>query len=238
MKFEAIKFGAIAITLAILSGCGGGGSSTTPAATGPVASTLSFPLLSGFQTDSANGFAKTVTITGTCNGSGNVSSSPANVAVTFEGQAALSGTRTITASFTNCTPSSLAQTSTSYYNSSNYYPLGFNSVGVNYGVYLTPPVIPSNVTVGGTAIIGTETLYTDSTKAVGDGRSDSSYIIEADTATTAIVNLISKNYNAAGTLTSTEQDRYRITSTGTLTPVSFDIQYSNGSTTHLLLKFN
>lgn len=121
---------------------------------------------------------------------------------------------------------------------SNYVPLGFNSVGVNYGVYLTPPTIPASVTVGLTGIIGTITLYTDSTKAVGNGRQDISYIIEADTSTTAIVNLISKLYNAGSTLIATEQDRFRIAATGALVPISADIQYANGSTTHLLLTYN
>jgi len=91
--------------------------------------------------------------------------------------------------------------------------------------------------VGGTAVLGTETLYTDSTKSTPNGRVDLSYVVEADTATTAIINLISKNYNASGTLTATEQNRYRINATGTLTPTVFDIQYSNGSTTHLIFTF-
>jgi hypothetical protein len=64
-----------------------------------------------------------------------------------------------------------------------------------------------------------------------------SYVVEADTSTTAIVNLIAKSYNAAGTLIATEQDRYRITSTGALTPTSIDIQAANGSTTHLVFTF-
>jgi hypothetical protein len=110
-------------------------------------------------------------------------------------------------------------------------------VGVNYGVFLTPLAIPTSVTVGGTAVLGTETLYTDSTKSTPNGRTDLSYVVEADTSTTAIINVIFKGYNTGGTLTSTEQDRYRITATGTLTPTTVDIQYSNGSTTHLVLTF-
>jgi hypothetical protein len=60
-------------------------------------------------------------------------------------------------------------------------------------------------------------------------------VIEADTATTAIANLISKKYNASNVLTSTEQDRYRIAADGSLTLISIDIQYANGSTTHLFM---
>ena len=144
-------------------------------------------------------------------------------------------------SFTNCMPASNAQSSTDYWDS-NYVDLGFNtglsSADANYGVFLTAPSIPTSVTVGGTGIVGTETLYTDSTKATGYGTAALSYVIEADTSTTAIVNLISKVYNTGSTLLWTEQKRYRITSAGALTPVSADIQYANGSTTHLILTYN
>ena len=138
--------------------------------------------------------------------------------------------------FTGCTLSSVAATSTTYYDS-NYLPRGFSSVGSNYGVYLTAPTIPSTIMVGNTGTIGTETLYTNSTKTVGNGTSEVSYVVEADTATTAIINLIDRSYNAGGTLIATEQDRYRIDADGTLTPVSADIQYSYTSTTHLVFAF-
>lgn len=225
------KLGLLAAsTIALmLTGCGGGGSSAAAAPpAGPVASTLSFNLFSGYQTQAANGWTKTFTISGTCTGTIGITKSPANVATTFEAQSALASTETITTSFSNCTPASSATTATDYYNSSNYYPLGFNSVGVNYGVYLTAPTIPSSVTVGSTAAVGTETLYTDSTKTVPNGRVDASYVIEADTATTAIANLIAKGYNSSNVLQFTEQDRYRMSSTGVLTPLSIDIQYASG----------
>ncbi len=191
---------------------------------------------SAYRSVVANGMSRSFTISGTCSGSGSRTTSPANTATTFEGAPAFSATSTFTLTFTNCTPASIASTSTSY-SDTNYDPRGFNSVGVNYGVYLTPLVIPTTVMVGGTAVLGTETLYTDSTKSTPNGRVDLSYVVEADTATTAIINLISKNYNASGTLTATEQNRYRINATGTLTPTVFDIQYSNGSTTHLIFTF-
>ncbi len=138
---------------------------------------------------------------------------------------------------TNCTPASTAQTFTSYVDS-NYVPLGFNSAGINYGVYLTPPSIPTSVVVGATGIIGTENLYTDSTKATANGTEVLSYVVQADTSNTAIINFIAKNYNQAGVLTATEQNLYRIDTTGKLTPISDDVQYSNGSTLHLVITYN
>jgi len=225
---------ALLATLALLTACGGGGGTSTPA--GPVTSTLSFPLQTGYRTLTANGAANTFTISGTCTGSGSHTVGAANTSTTFEGSTALSASSTWTFTFTNCTPSSTAATSTTYYDS-NYVPRGFSSVGVNYGVYLTAPTIPSSIMVGNTGTIGTETLYTNSSKAVGDGTSVVSYVVEADTATTAIINLINRRYNAGGTLIATEQDRYRIDAAGNLTPVSADIQYSYTSSTHLVLSF-
>lgn len=236
MKYT--KLLALAVSTSFLAACGGGGSGgTTAVATGPVTSTLSFPMQSGYRALVASGLTKSFTISGTCSGSGNRSSSPANTAATFEGVAGFSSTSTTTLSYTNCTPASTASTSTSYFDT-NYDPRGFSSVGVNYGVYLTPLVIPTAATVGGTGLLGTQTLYTDSTKATGNGSIALSYVVEADTANTAIVNLIAKIYNVAGTLTATEQVRYRITSTGALTPTSVDIQYANGSTNRLIFTYN
>ena len=94
-------------------------------------------------------------------------------------------------------------------------------------------MIPASVKVGDAGIIGTIDLYTDDTKSTGNGRQDISYVVEPDTANTAIVNLISKVYDAASQLLATGQDRYRITSSGTLTFISFDVQ---SPTIHLVFK--
>lgn len=240
MKLGAFQFAAISLLLIGFSGCGGGGGGAA-APSGPVTSTLSFPVRSGYNTLVANGLSKGFTISGTCSGTGNRSASPANTATTFESQPALSNTSTLTMSLTNCTPSSIAQSATGYYDS-NYVPLGFDTGAstnaANYSVYLTAPSIPTSATVGGTGIIGTATLYTSNTKGTLYGTQALSYVIEADTSTTAIVNLIFKGYNSGNTLLFTEQDRYRITATGVLTPISADIQYANGSTTHLVLTYN
>lgn len=234
MNYKTIL--ALALSTAFLAACGGGGGGDAPPVTGPVASTLSFPMQSGFRALVASGLAKSFTISGTCSGSGSKSSSPATTAATFEGVAGFSATATLTLNFSNCTPASTAVTSTAYFDT-NYDPRGSNTVGVSYGVYLTPIVVPASVKVGGMGTLGTQTLYTNNTKATGSGSVVLSYVVEADTSTTAIVNLIARIYNATGTLAATEQDRYRITATGTLTPTFIDIQYANGSTDHLVFAF-
>lgn len=224
--------GLLVILASAVAGCGGGGSGSTP-----VTQILSFPLQAGYKALISSGLSKTFSVSGTCTGSGSKTVAPATTSATFEGATALSSTATLTMSLTNCTPASTAQTFTSYVDA-NYAPLGFNSPGVNYGVYLIPAIVPVTVSVGATATIGTETLYADSTKKVLNGTQVLSYTVQADTSSTAIINLIAKNYNAAGTLTATEQDLYRVSATGALTPISADIQYANGSTTHLLLTYN
>ena len=236
----------VALLLAVgVSACGGGGGGGgSPPPSGPVTSTLTFPLRSGWNTRIANGQTTTLTANGTpatqttdglCSGTATETVGPATTVTTFEGAPALSAVTVFTNSFTNCVPASQATTGTSYYDS-NYLPLGFNIQGGDYGVFLTPPTIPNSVKVGDVAIIGTETLYTNSTKAVGTGRQDLSIVVEPDTASTAIVNLIFKEYNVSSQLLSTEQDRYRITSTGALTLVSVDIQYATTSTLHLVFR--
>lgn len=218
----------------LVAGCGGGGggggSSPPP---GPVTSTLSFPLRSGWNTLTANGHSSAMTANGTpateatnglCSGTLNQTIGPANVA-TFQGAPALAAVSIDSISFSNCTPASTTSTSTGYFDS-NYLPLGFDQPGVEYGVYLVPPNIPTSVMVGNVGTVGTITLYTDSTKAVGSGQAIISFIVEPDTASTAIVKFIARDFDEFSQLIFTEQDRYRITSTGALTLISVDVQYN------------
>ena len=219
--------GAIALpVIFLLAGCGGD----------TAVSTLSFPLGTAYKTIIADGWSKGFTVAGDCSGSGNRTVGPASTPATFEGVTGLSAVTTFTMTLTNCTPAITNQTFTSYYDSS-YVPLGIDSPGVNYGVYATPPTLPTTVKVGDTGPIGTMNLYTDSTKSIPNGTLVQSYVIEPNNSATAIVNLVSKNYDQSGTLVSTEQSRSRIDSAGTLTPVSTDIQYANVSTTHLILTY-
>ena len=223
---------ALASTLA-LAACGGGGSS---APAGPTVSTLSFPLKSAYASLLATGYSKTYAVSGTCNGSATETLSAATGGASFEGASGvLSTNQTLTITFTNCTPASSAATATGYYDS-NYVPLGSSIPGTSYRVYAPGLTIPSSVAVGSTGTIGTANNYSSSTKATSVGQTSLSYVVEADTANTAIVNLIARTFDASGRLTSTEQDRFRISATGPLTPVSIDIQYALTSTTRLLLQ--
>lgn len=222
----------------LVAGCGGGGGGSSA----PVASTITFPVRSGLSTSAANGHTVTLTANGTaatestnglCSGSLNQSTGPATTATTFEGAPALSATTVVSISFSNCTPASSTETTTGYYDS-NYLPLGFSQLGGVYGVYLVPPAIPNSAKVGDVGVVGSITLYTDSTKTTGAGREDVSYKVEADTATTALVTIIIKRYDASNVIQFTEQDQYRMSSNGVMTLIAIDIQYATG--THLVFR--
>jgi hypothetical protein len=226
-----LAYTAAFVLFAGLSACGGGGdsgSSTPPAAT-------TFPLSAAYQTYVQLSATTNYNISGSCTGTGTLSKG-ASQAATFEGTTGYSVTATFTLNFTNCTPTSLASTSITYYNAS-YSPLGDVIPNTQYDVYLPPAIVlPTSAKVGDTAAVATVNVYTDSTKTVQTGTETLSFVIEADgTATsTAIVNVISKRYNTSNSLLSTQQTRFRISASGALSPVSIDVQYSTTSTIHLL----
>ena len=214
--------------LFFLAGCGGGGGGSSPT---PV---TSFPLQTGYKTLVANGASWNLSISDTCTGSGSLSTSSPGAA-TFEGASVLSVTQTISISFTNCTPASQVITALGYYDT-NYNPLGGSILGVEYAVYQAPlPLpLPTSVSVGNTGVLGTATLYTDSTKTTTTGSRIMSWAIESGTTTTAVVNFISKKYDMSSQLLVTSQARYSINASGTLTLISIDVQYSTTSTNHFL----
>jgi hypothetical protein len=227
---KTLSFVVISLLSAVaLTSCGGGGGSSG----GPVTSTLTFPLQSGMKASAAQGYSIDFTVSGTCSGTANITSSTP-VSTTFEGVAAVSSLGTISLSLSNCTPSYFSSSSTDYYDV-NYVPLGTITSSGEYGVYTTTPAIPVSVKVGDTGTIGTKIYYTDNTKIFSTGQDVISYVIEPDTANTAIVNIVDKSYDSDGVLNVTEQDRYKIKADGSLIPVSADIQFANGDTTHFVL---
>lgn len=238
-----IKLGlAGAASLAFLSGCGGGGGDSPAAAAVPATASsqaalpTTFPLLVGYKAYLAAGQpTETFTISGTCTGLAAVSRSAPSAAV-FEGAAAQAVATTIIGQFNNCSPASVAATSTGYYDS-NYNPLGHVAIGVAYGQFITAPQpLPVAVKVGDTGTYGAEAIYTDSGKRTVIGQRALSYVIEADGGSTssAIVNLIAKDFDTANRLLFTQQTKYRIGTDGTLSTVLIDVQYSTTSENHLV----
>ena len=215
----------LAVTL-VLSACGGGGSSGTTPVT-------SFSLQAGYKARVQAGAADNFAVSGTCSGTATITTSGTS-ASTFEGVAGFSSSQTETLNLTNCVPATIAVTGTSYFDA-NYTPLGGSILGVEYTKFqVVPPALPTSVKVGDTAVYATLIIYTDSTKTTTTGQRQLSYVVAADSSTTALITLITRSYNNANQLLFTQQSTYRIAGDGTLTIVTIDVQYSTTSTTHLV----
>lgn len=229
LKFAFVLFAAL-----LLAACGGGGG-TSGASAPVVVAAPSFPLQSAYKAYLAGADTINFSVSGTCSGSA-IIIQPAPVAAIFEGFAALASSGTSTINLTNCTPSSIVSTVIQYYDS-NYNALGHLNPGTEYGKYLSlPGPLPVSVKVGDSGTYGTETLYSDSSKTTVTGQDVDTYVVEPDgtSSTTAIVNLITKNFNPPNQLLSTTQARYRIDASGTLSVVSLDQQGGTTGSTHLI----
>jgi hypothetical protein len=241
-NFNKLMLGVILLTLAACGGGGGGGGSS-----GPVSSTLSFPLQSGIKSYTANTDSKTFNVNGTENvsgtsatitGSGTQSKGAPLTNVTFLGKPALSYIETVTwqskVCASSCISVSIAGSVTAFVDS-NYNPLG-DFDGTTISVWKAIPSVPSSVTIGTTGYVGRKIEYSNST-GYSTGYDDVTFAIEPDTANTAIVNEIIKKYDLYGNLLITSQVRFRILSTGSLTRISEDDQFTDNNL-HLMFTYN
>lgn len=220
----AIKYTLAATAVAVLTACGGGGGGGTT----QTASTLTFNVGSALQAITAAGQNATFTVSASngCAGSGSYAVGAPTTSTTFEGNAALSSVSMLNINYTNCTPATISNTVTNYYNS-NYVPLGAS--GDSYLVYTGTFNVPSTAKVGDVGIIGNAVRYSNSSKTTQTGTAQLSYIVEADTETTAMITVATKAYNSSNTLETTQLTKYRINSANTLSLVSLTIQYANGT---------
>lgn len=214
-----------------LAGCGGGGGDAGGASN---IATISFPLQAGYRAYVSAGSTVTYTVSGSCAGTATIISA-ATIPATFEGVTGFSAADSSSITLSNCTPSSSTASGVEYYDA-NYTPLGTVTTGEEYARFqVLPSPLPSSVRVGDAGTVGTLLVYTDSTKALQTGTRVLSFVVEPDTQSTAIVNVVSKDYDNLNQLLLTQQSRYRIAANGTLTPVSIDLQYSTTSTIHFVL---
>lgn len=215
---------------AALSACGGGGSDTVAA----TASVNTFPLQAAYKALVTAGQNNNFSVAGTCPGSARFTAGGAIPAV-FEGVAGYSATSILTANLTNCTTASISITGSTYYDA-NYAVIGAVSTPVSYAKAVNASLaLPVSVRVNDTGVLSTLTVYTDSTKTTTAGQVILSYVVEPDTSSTAIVNVISKGYNASNILLLTQQTRYRIDAVGNGGILSIDLQAASISTNHFIL---
>ena len=233
----------------LLSGCGGGsgGGGVAPSISqGPITSTLSFPLSAGLNYLRATGYSKSFTATSTspyssgCNskGTAQISQGPANTQTTFSGIPSISAASVINVAFTSCSSGISTQT---FFYYSDYSDMGVISGSGKKQVISPGFAIPNYVSVGSVGVIGTFTNFDTITSINANGREDITYVVEADTASTAIVNFIHKTYAHSyldNMLFFTEQQRFRINASGIMTLISVDTQatsYGDVNVTRLLL---
>ena len=225
-----------AFAAALLSACGGGGGGGgTPTGGGGVTSTSSFNVRSGYQARVTAGATDNYAVTGTCAGTAQIVNG-ATASTTFEGATALSASQMATVNFSNCTPSLSTASGTNYFDS-NFALLGSTVTGVEYAKFAngtTPTALPTGAKVGDTGTLSTLTTYTDASKSTVTGSRTVTYAMEADTATTAILNVIVKTFDTSNALQVTQQSRYRVAADGSLTVLTIDVQYSGTSTAHLV----
>jgi len=205
----------------------------TPRTTTNTTPATAFALAATYQVRHTIGATDNFNVTGDCTGTATISTA-ASVPAVFEGVGGYSSAQTSTVSFTTCSLPSGVSTGTTYYNLS-VLPIGLAIVGGEYAKFVVAPaLLPATVKVGDSAVMVTMNSYADSTKVVPIGQRIVSYVIEADTTSTAIANIITRSYDLGGALLSTEQSRYRVAENGTLTRTSIDVQFSTTSTLHLL----
>jgi hypothetical protein len=227
----------VALVITAIAGCGGGGGASAP----------TFPLRAALDKLARDGGHFNLLATGTgavaadgdCTGWLNESDAAAIGPVTFEGTSnAKSSAITAIMHLDNCTPNDLTTTEIDYFDA-NYVPLGAVVSGIDYyGIYATTPAvsIPTTVKVGDSGVIGTINFQASSTDTTSKGHADRTYVIESDTASTAIANSISTVYDASGTKESKSEVRYRIDTQGNLSIVSQDIVKYGASTVHLVFR--
>lgn len=180
---------------------------------------------------------------GDCSGTYDFNQGPAATSTTFEGVQAVSATRITQMDLMNCAPASQAEATIVSYacpvvgSACTSIPMGWDVVGGSHAIWASEIVIPEYVRVGEKAFGGTYKIYSDSTKTVLLGRIDLSWIIEPDTQSTGIANLIYEKFDASANLLVKEQYRYRISAGGAMPLVSVEIQtWETTPPLHLVFK--
>ena len=219
--FNNIKLVIAALAAALLTACGGGGGGGS-GTTAPVASSQTFNLQAAYKSYYAATASYKFNITGTygaypVSGSGTVVIG-AVTSGTFEGQPALQQTMTEIGSFTANNQTIPLATSAISWLDTNYMPRG-SSGGSEYIVVDGTATIPTAAKINDTGSIYTAKRYTTSAKTSLVGTRTVTYVVEADTGSTALVTLISVDKNNSGTVTATYTDQYRVTTANTFTKI-------------------
>ncbi len=213
---------------ALLGACGGGGGSSAPAAT--VASTATFQLRTALANATQQTSTLPYTISGrvgsnTVTGSGSITLGGLT-STTFEGQFALQKVSTSTFTLTVNGVSTPASSTSTSYTDSNYIPVGAS--GTDYTVVQGTAIVPLTALVNDTGSVYTANRYTSSTKSSMVGTETVTFSLQPDTATTALINIISVQRDNSSVVILTATSIFRLTPAGGVTRVSETATYPNG----------
>lgn len=205
---------ALAFALAGLTACGGGGgtSSTT-------SSSETFQLRAAFVNYFNDSHSYPFTVSGSISdisvaGSGTTTEG-SQTASSFEGKAAQAKTSTMTATLTGGGKSLPLAGSNTTYIDSNYTLLGFAG-SAEYEV-ATAVALPLTARVNETGIWYNSIRYSNASKTRQVGTAIGSYVLEPDSASTALLKIIVKEKDTSDSVTSTSTLTFRITTAGGLT---------------------
>ena len=185
----------------------------------------SYDLKTAFQNRILQGATKTFNVMGDCKGTFTISDSPA-AKTTWNGQAVYAVGTTEIVNISNC---SLGFSGTQ--SNITYYDMYFVEIAKTHsnGTYsdYVKSSQPSTVKVGDAGTLGTWTRWNNTSKSSKVESDVHSYIVEPDTATSIIFNVIDHTYGYNNQLDVTSQIRYRLSSTGVLEWHSVTVDFAN-----------
>ena len=217
MKYPIIL--ALALSTSFLAACGGGGGD---APAGPVVSTPSFPL------DAA--YTKAATTNRTFNGTAidgadtwNLTWSTAVAAdEVFEGALSKKASQSLTLKVNGVVGS--VESFDTYFSINPLTSKGGRYADGSYAVLTSNTgVLPNAAKVGDAGTLGTLTTYTSDSKTTVKFTTQSTWTLEADTATTALGCSNSVIKDAAGTQTSTGSVCFKIDTSGNILGMRFTV---------------
>ena len=191
-------------------------------------STQSFPFAQAIADFISTNHSYNVSVSGTVGGKAATGSGTftytAAIGSTFEGQSAFKeviALATVISAGGITLPFSDVRDN---YFTTNYNPLGSSSPsGLDYCVVQGSPSYPHSVKVGDTLTIGTYNCYQDDTKNVATENDIERLVVETDTQTTVLVNVITEGFTLTNTLDFKTEERYRVDENGDMNLVSFTV---------------
>ena len=218
-----------AFSLGFLAACGGGGGGGATVVT----STETFNISQAWVNYLTATESLPFTVTGNLNGisvtgTGTYSQSGLQGAM-FENNPALRKSSTVSLKVNFNGQSTDFALTTGIYVDSNYLPLG--SQGDAYGVVFDTANIPLTARVGDNGVWYSEKIYSSSTKLYSTGKRTTSFVLEPDTSITALLKIITTDFDPMGSQTASTVITFRMTPAGVLTRLRETTVASDGSLT-------